>query len=61
MAKVRYRKGDWSAVPLRDAGYGIGLLARANPESLLLGYFFGPKRDDVPSLTTWLTSSPTTR
>lgn len=47
---MRYAEGDWFAVPLRDGGYGVGLLARSNPKGALLGYFFGPKRQAVPSL-----------
>jgi hypothetical protein len=50
MAKVKYREGDWFAVPLRDGGYGAGLIARASPGGVLLGYFFGPLRSEVPEL-----------
>jgi hypothetical protein len=50
MAKVKYREGDWFAVPLRDVGYAVGLIARANPGGVLLGYFFGPRRSEVPGL-----------
>ncbi len=50
MAKVNYREGDWFAVPLRDGGFAVGVVARANPKGALLGYFFGPRRDEVPSL-----------
>jgi hypothetical protein len=50
MAKVYYREGAWFAVPLREGGYAVGVVARANPKAALLGYFFGPKRDNVPSL-----------
>ena len=50
MAKINYREGDWFAVPLRDGGYGIGIVARANPKAALLGYFFGPRRDGVPTV-----------
>lgn len=50
MAKVKYREGDWFAVPLRDGGYAVGLIARANPGGVLLGYFFGPLRPEVPGL-----------
>jgi hypothetical protein len=47
---VRYREGDWFAVPLRDGGYAVGLIARANPKGALLGYFFGPRRVHIPQL-----------
>jgi hypothetical protein len=50
MARVNYREGDWFAVPLREGGYGVGIVARANPGAALLGYFFGPRHTDVPSL-----------
>lgn len=50
MARVRYREGDWFAVPLRDGGYAVGAIARANPGGVLLGYFFGPRRPGVPGL-----------
>jgi hypothetical protein len=35
---------------LRDGGYAVGLIARANPKGVLLGYFFGPRREQVPSI-----------
>ena len=46
-----YREGDWFAVPLRDGGYAVGVVARAAPGGrVLLGYFFGPRRDHTPTL-----------
>jgi hypothetical protein len=48
--KARYREGDWFAVPLREGGYAAGMVARANSEGVLLGYFFGPAGEEVPSL-----------
>jgi hypothetical protein len=50
MARVSYREGDWFAVPLRDGGFAVGVIARANEDGALLGYFFGPKRAFVPSI-----------
>lgn len=50
MARVQYREGDWFAVPLRDGGFAVGVIARANPKAALLGYFFGPRRPEVPTL-----------
>jgi hypothetical protein len=47
----RYREGDWFAVPLDQGGYGVGCIARANPDGILLGYFFGPARTAVPNLS----------
>jgi len=49
MARVKYREGDWFAVPLREEGFAVGVVARANPNGVRLGYFFGPKRAVVPS------------
>jgi Immunity protein 26 len=52
MAKrVRYQEGDVFAVPLRDGGYGVGVVARASSKGPVLGYFLGPRRDDVPELS----------
>jgi hypothetical protein len=48
--KVNYREGDWFAVPLRDGGFAVGIVARANPKGALIGYFFGPRREAVPPL-----------
>jgi len=46
-----YREGDWFAVPLRSGGYAIGVAARLTKRpGGILGYFFGPRRDTVPSL-----------
>jgi hypothetical protein len=50
MARIRYAEGDWFAVPLRDGGFAVGVVARANKNGVLLGYFFGPRQRDVPSL-----------
>lgn len=50
MPRINYREGDWFAVPLREGGYAVGIVARANRDGVLLGYFFGPRRDDVPTL-----------
>ena len=50
MPRIKYSEGDWFAVPLREGGFGVGLVARANPKAALLGYFFGPRREEVPSL-----------
>jgi Immunity protein 26 len=52
MPEPTYREGDWFAVPLRGGGFAAGIIARAMPrkEGVLLGYFFGPRRDRVPTL-----------
>jgi hypothetical protein len=51
MARIKYREGDWFGVPLRPEGYGLGVVARANPRGVLFGYFFGPKQMQVPALS----------
>jgi hypothetical protein len=45
-----YAEGDWFAVPLRDHGFAVGLIARVNRGGVLLGYFFGPRRPEVPPI-----------
>jgi Immunity protein 26 len=51
MAKVKYLEGDWFAVPLLDGGFGVGVIARANPKAALLDYFFGLPRAEIPTLS----------
>ena len=46
----KYAEGDCFAVPLRNGGFGVGIVARSNPKGVFLGYFFGPKRSDIPSI-----------
>jgi immunity protein 26 of polymorphic toxin system len=50
VTRARYHEGDWFAVPLRSGGYAVGIVARVNPDGVLLGYFFGPRRAAVPSV-----------
>ena len=46
---IRYREGQWFAVPLRDGGYAIGIIARGAYKTRGgLGYFFGPRHDAPP-------------
>ena len=58
MATHKYGEGDWFAVPLRESGFADGILARTNRRGVLLGYFFGPRRDDVPTLEEFSTFKP---
>lgn len=44
--KVLYKEGDWFSVPLNTGGYGLGIVARSNGKGIVLGYFFGPKREN---------------
>jgi hypothetical protein len=55
---ANYQEGDWFAVPLRDHGFAVGLLARANPKGVLLGYFFGPRYDEAPPFEVIETLTP---
>lgn len=50
MSGAAFSEGDWFAVPLRDGGFAVGLVARSNPKAALLGYFFGPRLGASPSL-----------
>lgn len=46
-----YSEGSWFAVPLRNGGYAIGVIARMAPQGrIVFGYFFGPKRNVVPQV-----------
>ncbi len=49
-SRRKITEGVWFAVPLTDAGFAVGVVARANPKGVLLGYFFGPRRDFPPAL-----------
>lgn len=45
--KIKINEGDMFAVPLRQGGYGIGLLARQN-KGIALGYFFNKVFTSIP-------------
>jgi hypothetical protein len=50
--KLPYREGTWFAVPLREGGFAVGVVARATTKGkVILCYFFGPHRTAVPSLS----------
>lgn len=46
--KKNYTQGSVFAVPLRDGGFGLGVVARSSRGGITLGYFFGPRRDELP-------------
>jgi hypothetical protein len=46
--KLQYMEGDWFAIPLRNGGYALGLIARMDGKGEVLGYFFGPRHQDLP-------------
>lgn len=46
-----YREGDWFAVPMARSAYAAGLVARRPRRgTVLLGYFFGPQRQTIPTM-----------
>ena len=48
--KVKYKEGDWIALPLvRRGGWGLGLIARCKAPAII-GYFFGPRRPEPPTM-----------
>jgi hypothetical protein len=49
---IEYGEGDLFAVPLEQGGFGLCLVARrrAEAEGCTLGYFFGPRIKQPPSL-----------
>lgn len=51
MITLPYSEGTWFAVPLRDGGYAVGVVSRMAPRGrVLVGHFFGPRRDALPLL-----------
>lgn len=50
MKSLPYREGALFAVPLRNGGFSLGVVARMAPKGkIILAYFFGKKFDVVPS------------
>jgi hypothetical protein len=47
--KLPYKEGDWFAVPLRDGGYTLGRVARMDGRGGIIGYFFGPRHEQLPT------------
>ena len=37
-------------MPLREGGYALGVVARKGKGGVLFGYFFGPRRGEVPTI-----------
>lgn len=51
MKKLPYHVGTWFAVPLREGGFAVSVVARmASKGRIVLAYLFGPKRDGVPNI-----------
>lgn len=57
MKSLPYHEGSFFALPLRNGGYAVGVVARMAPEGkMLLTYLFGKKFVEIPSLAdvaTW--------
>lgn len=49
MKELPYKEGDWFAVPLEAGGFAVGHIARMTRKGAMLGYFFGPRRNSIPS------------
>lgn len=43
-------EGTVFSIPLRDHGFGIGVLARPDGKGICYGYFFGPRLDGKDSV-----------
>ncbi len=49
--RLPYRNGTWFAVPLRTAGFGLGVVAHHDRHGGVVGYFFAARLDAVPALS----------
>lgn len=49
MPRQAYRAGDWFAVPLGEAAWALGRIAREHG-GIVLAYFFAPVRERQPTL-----------
>lgn len=49
--RIRYREGQWFAVPLQGGGYAAGILVRGNLKTKGgLGYFFPYRHEQPPTM-----------
>lgn len=49
--KIEFKEGTWFAIPLEQGGYAVGRVARRTRKGeIILAYFFGPRRDSVPTV-----------
>jgi hypothetical protein len=48
---VKVSEGDCYAVPLKSGGFGVGVVARKGKRGALFGYFFGPRREQIPTIS----------
>jgi hypothetical protein len=61
VAREKVTSGNWYAVPLQgDAIYAVGVVTHIghSHRDLLMGYFFGPVRSNIPMLADVVTSRP---
>ena len=50
-SSLPYSEGDVFGVPLESGDWALGVVSRAAPGgSVLIGHFFGPRRDALPDL-----------
>jgi hypothetical protein len=57
---IVYSEGDWFLVPLITGDFAIGVIARMDSKGIVFGYFFGPKRNNIPSEEEIKNLSPST-
>ena len=52
--------GDVFGIPLPSGGYAVGLITRVSREhrGILLGFFFGPRRSELPGVDGFLPGTP---
>jgi hypothetical protein len=50
MKTVPYEDGTWFAVPLRNGGFGTGVVARHSRDGVILIYLFAPRRSNPAQL-----------
>jgi hypothetical protein len=50
VARGSFSEGTVFAVPLRTGGLATGVLGRAGSSGILFGFFFGPRRKQLPRL-----------
>ena len=56
--ELKYSEGTIFAVPLRDGGFGRGVISRLDGEGVALGYFFGPRHQTMETLGVQFHPSP---
>ncbi|MFQ3246376.1 MAG: hypothetical protein ACI9SP_003028 [Arenicella sp.] len=49
--KINYSEGDCFSIPLREGGFGCGVVTRMDGNGIVFGYFFGPKVTTVAEIS----------